>query len=55
MQQCLPIPLSKEKFGSSSDLDEETDEDASAAIPSVGDPKDDDPEVPFSSTQSLVD
>ena len=55
VQQRLPIPLSKAKFRSPSDLDEETDEDAVAATLSAGDPEDDDPEVPSSSTQSLAD
>ena len=31
MQQHLPIPLPKAKFGSPGDSDEETDEDAPAA------------------------
>ena len=55
VQQRLPIPLPKAKFGSLGDLDEETDEDALATTPSAGDPEDGDPEVPFSSTQSLGD
>ena len=38
------------KFGSPRDSDEEIDEDDLAATPSAGDP-----EVPSSSTQSLVD
>ena len=50
MQQRLPIPLPKAKFGSSGDSDEETDDDAPTATPSAGDP-----EVPSSSTQSLAD
>ena len=49
MQQGLPIPLPKAKFRSLGDSDEETDDDAAAATPSVGDP-----EVPSSSTQSLA-
>ena len=49
VQQRLPIPLLKAKFGSSGDSDEETDDDAPAATPSAGDP-----EVPSSSTQSLA-
>ena len=53
VQQCLPIPLPKAKFGSPGDSDEETDEDVPAATPSAGDPKDGNPEVPSSSTQSL--
>ena len=55
VQQCLPIPLPKVKFGSLGDSDEEINEDASTATPSAGDPKDDDLEVPSSSTQSLAD
>ena len=55
MQQRLPIPLPKVKFGSSGDLDEEIDDDAAPATPSASDPKDDDPEVPSNSTQSLAD
>ena len=49
VQQCLP----RAKFGSLSDLDEETDEDAAIATPSAGDLEDGDPEVPSSSNQSL--
>ena len=55
MQQRLPIPLPKAKFGSPGDLDEKTDDDTAEATPSEGDPKDGDPKVPPSSTQSLVD
>ena len=55
VQQRLPIPLPKAKFGSPSYSDEETDEDVAVATPSAGDPEDNDPEVPSSSTQSLVD
>ena len=55
VQQLLPIPLPKAKFGSPGDLDEETDEDDAVATPSVGDPEDGDPKVPSNSTQSLVD
>ena len=54
VQQRLPIPLPKAKFGSPGDSDEETDEDAAAATPSANDPKDSDPEVPSSLTQSLA-
>ena len=54
MQQCLPIPLSKAKFGSPDDSDEKTDKEAPTATPSVGDPKDGDPEVPSNSTQFLA-
>ena len=55
MQQCLPIPLPRAKFRSPDELDDETDDDVPAATPSAGDPKDGDPEVPSSSTQSLAD
>ena len=55
MQQRLPIPLPKAKFGSPGDLEEEADNDAVVAAPSEGDPEDDDPEVPSSSTKSLID
>ena len=55
VQQRLPIPLPKVKFGSPGDLDEEIDDDAPIATTSAGDPEDGDPEVPSSSTQSLAD
>ena len=55
VHQCLPIPLPKVKFGSLGDSDEETDDDAAAVTPSAGGPKDSDPKVPSSSTQSLAD
>ena len=42
VQQRLPIPLPKAKFGSPGDSDKETDEDALAATPSAGDPEDGD-------------
>ena len=45
VQQRLPIPLPKAKFGSPGDSYEETDDDAAAATPSASDP-----EVPSSST-----
>ena len=45
VQQSLPIPLSKAKFWSPGDSDDETDDDAAATTPSVGDH-----EVPLSST-----
>ena len=48
VHQRLPIPLPREKFGSPGDSYEETNEDATAATPSAGDP-----EVLSSSTQSL--
>ena len=51
----LPIPLPKAKFGSLGDSDEETDDDAVAATPSVGNPEDGNPKIPSSSTQSLAD
>ena len=50
VQQRLPIPLPKVKFGSPDDSNEETDDDAATITPSAGNPK-----VPSSSTQSLVD
>ena len=50
VQQRLPIPFPKAKFRSPGDSDDETDDDATAATPSAGDPKDGDPEVPSSST-----
>ena len=55
VQQRLPIPLPKVKFGSLGDSDEEIDEDVAATAPSVGDPEDSDPKVLSSSTQSLSD
>ena len=55
VQQRLPIPMPKAKFGSLGDSDEETDDDAPTATPSKGDPEDGDLEVPSSSTQSLAD
>ena len=55
MQQRLPIPLPKVKFGSSSDSDEETNYDVAVTTPSAGDLEDGDPEVPSSSTQYPAD
>ena len=55
VQQRLPIPLPKAKFRSPGNSDAKTDDDALIATPSASDPKDGDPEVPFSSTQSLTD
>ena len=55
MQQRLPIPLPKVKFGSLGDSKEEADEDAAAVAPSEGDYEDGDLEVPSSSTRSLAD
>ena len=43
MQQRLPIPLTRTKFGSLDELDE----DVPAATPSTSDPVDGDPEVPL--------
>ena len=58
VQQCLPIPLPRVKFGSPDDDetdDDETDEDVPAATPSTSNPVDGNPEVPSNSTQSLAD
>ena len=55
VQQRLPIPFPRTKFGSPNESDEETDEDVPTTTPSTSDPVDDDPKVPSSSTQSLVD
>ena len=55
VQQRLPIPLPGVKFGSLDESNDETDDDVPAATLSASDPVDDDPEVPSSSTQSLVD
>ena len=55
VQQQLPIPLPKRKFGSPGESDEETDEDIRAATPNASNPVDGDLEVPSSSTQSLAD
>ena len=55
VQQRLPIPLPKIKFGSPGESDEETDEDIPAATPSASNPVDGDLKVPSSSTQSLAD
>ena len=64
VQQRLPIPLPRVKFGSLDEFDDEidydetdddeTDDDAPVATPSTSDPMDSDPEVPSSSTQSLA-
>ena len=48
MQQRLPIPLPKAKFGSLGDSEEEADDGAAATSLSKGDPEDGDPEVPSS-------
>ena len=55
VQQRLPIPLPRVKFGSTDKSDDETNDDVPAATPSVSDPMDGDHEVPSSSTQSLAD
>ena len=55
VQQRLPIPLARVKFGSPDESDDETDDDAPTTTPSSSDPVDDDPEVPYSLTQSLAD
>ena len=55
VQQLLPIPLPRVKFGSPDESDEEIDEDVPAATPSTSDPMDGDLEVPSSSTQPLAD
>ena len=55
VQQRLPIPLPRVKFESPEKSGDETDDDVLAATPSKGDPVDDDPDVPSSSTQSLTD
>ena len=49
VQQRLPIPLPRVKFGSLDEFDEETDEDVPTAIPSTSDLVDGYPEVPSSS------
>ena len=54
MQQRLPISLPRVKFGSHDKSDDETDDDVSTATPSASNPVNGDPEVPFSSTQSLT-
>ena len=55
VQQCLPIPLPRVKFGSPDESDDETDDDVPVTTPKLSDPVDGDPEVPSSSTQSLAD
>ena len=60
VHQHLLIPLSRVKFGSPEESDDETDDDepdddALEATPSLSDPVDCDPDVPSSSTQSLAD
>ena len=55
VQQCLPIPLPRVKFGSPDEFDDETDDDVPAATLRARDLVDGDPEVPSSSTKSLAD
>ena len=55
VQQRLPIPLPRVKFRSLNESDDETDDDVPVATPNMSDPMDGDPEVPSSSTQSLID
>ena len=50
VQQRLPIPLPRVKFGSPNESDEETYEDVPTTTPSTSDPMDGDPEVPSNST-----
>ena len=55
VQQRLPIPLPRVKFGSPDESDDETDDDVAAATPNASDLVEGDPEVPSSSTESLAD
>ena len=55
VQQRLPIPLPRVKFGSLDEFDDKTNDDVPTATPSASDPVDGDPEVLSSSTQSLAD
>ena len=55
VQQGLPIPLPRVKFGSPDESDDETDDDVPMATPNASDLVDGDPKVSSSSTQSLVD
>ena len=60
VQQHLPIPLPRVKFGSLEESgdevdNDETDDDVSTATPKSSGLVDDDPEVPSSLTQSLAD
>ena len=55
VQQRIPIPLPRTKFGSPDESGEETDKDVPAATPSTCDPVDGDFEVPSISTQSFSD
>ena len=50
VQQRLPIPLPRVKFGSLDESNDEIDDDVPTATPSTSDLVDDDPEVPSSST-----
>ena len=54
VQQRLPIPLPRVKFGSLDESNDETDDDVPTATPNANDLVDGDPEVPSSSTQSLA-
>ena len=54
VQQRMPIPLLRVKFGCPDD-DDETDDDVPVATPNKSDPVDGNPEVPSSSTQSIAD
>ena len=60
VQQRLPIPLPRVKFGRPDESGDETNvdetaDDVPAATPSASNQVDSDPEVPSSSTQSLAD
>ena len=55
VQQRLPIPLPRVKFGSLDESGDEIDDDVPAPTPNASGPVDGDPEVPSSSTQSLDD
>ena len=55
VQQRLPIPLPKAKFGSSTESAEEADDDVAAATPSECESEDGDLEVPSSSTKPPAD
>ena len=55
VQQRLPIPLLRVKFGSPDEFDDKTDDDVPVATPSASDQVDGNPKVLSSSTQSLAD
>ena len=55
VQQGLPIPLLRVKFGSPDEFDDKTDDDVLMTTPSVRDLVDGNLEVPSSLTQSLAD